>query len=115
MVKENSDFVPQRRDIIWINLNPQSGHEQAGRRPAVVVSPRSYNQKARLCVVCPITQSVKGYPFEVKLQPEQKIQGVVLTDHLKSCDWASRRAIIADVMDIASFEEVIEKIKLLIE
>ena len=80
-------FVPDAGDLVWLTFDPQAGHEQAGRRPALVLSPRSYNQKSGLALVCPITNQVKGYPFEVPLPPGCGVSGAILTDHLKSLDW----------------------------
>ena len=86
------DYVPQQGDIVWLTLNPQKGHGQSGRRPAVVLSPSSYNLKVGLAIFCPITSREKGYPFEVKLPKKFKIQGVILVDQVKSFDWRSRYA-----------------------
>ncbi len=77
---------PDRGDVVWITLNPQAGHEQAGRRPALVVSPLSYNGKVGLAVLCPITSQVKGYPFEVLIPPGLKVSGAVLADQVKNLD-----------------------------
>jgi mRNA interferase MazF len=85
-----SKYTPERGDIIWVNFSPHSGHEQGGRRPAIVISPYKYNFHAKLALVCPITSQVKGYPFEVKIPEGFKVGGVILSDHLKSIDWASR-------------------------
>src|SRR5207302_7392994 len=85
-------YIPERGDLIWLDFDPQTGREQAGRRPVLVLSPAIYNRKAGLAVVCPITSHSKGYPFEISLPPKHAIQGVILTDHLKSLDWAQRRA-----------------------
>lgn len=85
-------YAPERGDIVWLQFHPQSGHEQAGRRPALVISPRLYNRKVGLALVCPITSSVKGYPFEVLIPPGSKAEGVVLSDQIKSLDWRARRA-----------------------
>jgi len=87
-----SEYSPERGDAVWLDFNPQSGREQAGRRPAFVISPRSYNQKVRLFVACPITTKRKGYPFEVVIPEELKVSGVILCDQLKSLDWRERRA-----------------------
>jgi len=84
--------VPDRGDIVWVDFDPQAGHEQAGRRPALIVSPLSYNQKVGLVLLCPITNQRKGYPFEVSLPQGLKVAGVVLADQLKSMDWHARRA-----------------------
>jgi mRNA interferase MazF len=83
-------YIPRRGDAIWLNFNPQSGHEQAGRRPALVLSPEAYNRKAGLAIFCPITSQVKGYPFEVKLPAGLPVNGVVLADQVKSLDWRVR-------------------------
>lgn len=85
-------FVPHRGDIIWLALDPQAGREQAGRRPALVLSPATYNQKVGLALLCPLTQQAKGYPFEVAIPKGLPVQGVVLSDHVKSLDWKARRA-----------------------
>ena len=87
-----AEYVPGEGDLIWVNFSPQVGHEQAGRRPAVVLSPRLYNQNAGLLIACPITSKVKGYPFEVSMPSASRIQGVILADHLKSLDWRLRKA-----------------------
>jgi mRNA interferase MazF len=85
-------YVPQRGDVIWITLNPQAGHEQAGRRPAVVLSPAAYNGKVGLALLCPITSQVKGYPFEVRIPEGLPARGVILADQVKSLDWRARQA-----------------------
>jgi mRNA interferase MazF len=85
-------YVPTRGDVVWLELSPQAGHEQAGRRPAVVVSPAAYNRKAGLALLCPITSQIKGYPFEVSLPSDLDVSGVVLSDQIKSLDWRARKA-----------------------
>jgi mRNA interferase MazF len=85
-------YVPDRGEAIWLSFEPQAGREQAGRRPALVLSPASYNAKVGLALVCPITSKSKGYPFEVPMPPEMPIQGVVLADQLRSLDWQARKA-----------------------
>lgn len=85
-------FVPGRGDVVWVSLNPQAGNEQAGRRPALVVSPRAYNARVGLTILCPITTKVKGYPFEVPLPEGLETSGVVLADQVRSLDWRARRA-----------------------
>lgn len=84
-------YVPARGDAVWITLDPQAGHEQRGRRPALVLSPLAYNRKVGLVIVCPITSQVKGYPFEVPLPDGLPITGVVLADQVKSLDWVARQ------------------------
>lgn len=88
----SKNYVPDRGDVVWISLNPQAGHEQAGRRPAVVVSPAAYNGKVGLALLCPITGQVKGYPFEVSIPSGLPVSGAVLSDQVKSLDWRARRA-----------------------
>ena len=90
MVGKN--YVPERGDIVWLNFSPIRGHEQGGKRPALVVSRALYNAKTGLCLICPITSRAKGYDFEVALPDMSEIQGVVLSDHVKSLDWKQRRA-----------------------
>ena len=90
MVKKG--YVPQRGDVVWITLNPQSGHEQAGRRPAVVLSPGIYNEKVELAILCPVTSQIKGYPFEVLMPDGLPVNGVILADQIKSLDWRVRDA-----------------------
>lgn len=84
------NYVPDRGDIVWLTFDPQAGREQAGRRPAMVVSPRPYNQKTSLAVFCPITSQVKGYPFEVPIPGGCSVSGVILSDQVKSLDWKAR-------------------------
>ncbi|MHC5612024.1 MAG: endoribonuclease MazF [Nostoc sp.] len=85
-------YIPKQGDIIWINFTPQIGHEQAGRRPALVISPLKYNRRVGLALVCPITTKVKGYPFEVPVSEGLAVSGVVLADQVKSFDWQERKA-----------------------
>jgi mRNA interferase MazF len=85
-------YVPDRGDAIWLAFNPQTGHEQAGRRPALVLSPAAYNGRVGLLLCCPITTQIKGYPFEVGIPPGLPVSGVVLSDQIKSLDWQARRA-----------------------
>jgi mRNA interferase MazF len=91
-VKRKGGYVPDRGDAVWVTLDPQAGREQAGRRPALVLSPASYNGKVGLALLCPITGQVKGYPFEVPLPDGLAVTGVVLADQVKSLDWRARKA-----------------------
>jgi mRNA interferase MazF len=86
------EYVPDRGEIVWLQFTPQAGHEPAGQRPALVISPKAYNRRSGLALVCPITSQVKGYPFEVELPPGIKAKGAVLCDQLRSLDWRARRA-----------------------
>ncbi|MHB8432444.1 MAG: endoribonuclease MazF [Candidatus Tyrphobacter sp.] len=88
----SQDYVPDAGHVIWIDFDPQAGREQRGHRPALVLSPASYNAKTSLLLACPITASAKGYPFEVALRSTPSAKGVVLSDHVKSLDWRARRA-----------------------
>ena len=99
-------YVPDRGDIVWLQFDPRVGHEQAGRRPAFVVSPRAYNRKVGLAVFCPVTSKVKGYPFEVPLPEGGKASGAVLSDQLKSLDWRARKATRFD----RATEEVVQEV-----
>jgi mRNA interferase MazF len=103
-------YVPSRGDAIWITLDPQAGHEQAGRRPALVISPASYNRKVGLAVLCPITNQLKGYPFEVMIPAGLKVGGVVLSDQVKSLDWRIRRAEFICKLPQETLTEVIDKL-----
>jgi mRNA interferase MazF len=80
----------ERGDLVYVNFNPQAGHEQAGTRPGIVLSPKAFNQVTGFAVVCPITRQQKGYPFEVALPSGLAIEGVILTDQVKSLDWRAR-------------------------
>lgn len=87
-----SSYVPERGDLVWLEFTPQAGSEKRGRRPAFVLSPRTYKEKVRLALFCPITSKIKGYPFEVLLPDGYSVSGVVLSDQLKSLDWRTRKA-----------------------
>jgi mRNA interferase MazF len=107
-------YIPDRGDILKLNFNPQSGSEQAGFRPALVISPRAYNQLSSLVIVCPITSKQKGLKFEVILPPGLQIYGVVLCDQLKSLDWTSRSASFVEKAPLETLEEVLAKIEPLV-
>ncbi len=108
-------YVPERGDLVWLTFDPQAGHEQAGRRPALVLSPASYNRRASLALVCPITNQAKGYPFEVALPEGLPISGVVPADHVKSADWAARHAQFAAKAPSEVIAEVTAKLRPLLE
>ena len=110
-----SPYVPDRGDLVWLTFDPQAGHEQAGRRPALVLSPKSYNAKSGLAVVCPVTSRAKGYPFEVALPAGLQITGVVLADHVKSLDWQARRMAFADTAPAAVVDDVVQKLNTLLQ
>lgn len=107
-------YVPDEGDIVWLNFTPQSGHEQAGRRPAVVLSPKAYNQRSGLLVCVPVTHQIKGYPFEVVLSGHGAT-GVALADQVKSLDWQARQAERKGVATLAELAEIKAKIKALLK
>lgn len=107
--------TPERGDLVWMDFDPQAGHEQAGRRPALVLTPARYNRLVGLLIACPVTRQAKGYPFECALPAGLPAQGVVLSDHVRSLDWRTRRAEFicrapADVVD-----DVLAKVRALLE
>jgi mRNA interferase MazF len=111
MVKK--PYVPSRGDMVWVNLNPTRGHEQANIRPALVLSPLNYNKKTGLCVVCPVTSQIKAYPFEVVIEGK-KVQGAILSDHVRSLDWRQRDLRFIEKVPSRTLEEVTEKLSVLI-
>jgi mRNA interferase MazF len=88
--RKTSNYEPDRGDLVWITLNPIAGHERAGRRPAMVISPRSYDRKTGLCVLCPATRQSKGYAFEVEIANPDETTTIVLADHLRNVDGKER-------------------------
>lgn len=107
-------YIPDSGDIIWITFNPQAGHEQAGRRPALVLSPAAYNGKVGSAILCPITSQVKGYPFEVIIPDGLDISGAILSDQVKSLDWKVRKAEFDCKLPSVTFKEVVQKLSTLI-
>lgn len=101
-------YYPNRGDVVWLDFDPQTGHEQSGRRPALVLSPAEYNRKIGLMICCPITSAVKNYPFEVALTG-LSVQGVVLSDQIKSLDWVARKAECQERASSAIVKEVLAK------
>lgn len=100
-------YVPRQGDLVWLTFDPQAGHEQAGRRPAFVLSPESYNRKTGLFLACPVTSKMKGYPFEVPLPSGLAVSGVILADQIKSLDWKARQAEFATTSSDTVVEEVL--------
>jgi mRNA interferase MazF len=107
-------YVPDRGDAVWVTLNPQAGHEQAGRRPAVILSPAAYNGKVGLAILCPITNQIKGYPFEVAIPSGLAVTGAVLSDQVKSLDWRVRHASFICALPSAIIAEVLQKLNTLV-
>ncbi len=112
MVKK---YIPEKGDLVLINFNPQAGKEQSGKRPALVLSPKKYNQKVGLALMTPITNQVKNYPFEITLPRGLKTKGVVLSDHVKSLDWKQRRVSFIEKLPSQQYLEVVSKITSLID
>jgi len=113
MVKPRA-YVPECGDVVWITLNPQAGREEAGRRPAVVVSPQSYNGKVGLAILCPVTSQIKGYPFEVLIPAGLPVTGAILSDQVKSLDWRARKAELMWALPARTISEVLEKLATLL-
>jgi len=108
-------WTPRRGDVVWLTFSPTSGHEQAGRRPAVVISPEAYNAKVGLALFCPITSQVKGYPFEVALPEDRDVRGVILADQIKSLDYAAREAEFVYHLPDDALAELLAKIRTLLD
>ncbi len=113
MVK-SKHYIPDIGDIVWLSFNPQARHEQSGRRPALVISPKAYNEKTELAIFCPVTNQVKGYPFEVKIPEKIEISGVVLSDQIKSLDWKIREAEFVCKLPKYVLKETLNKLNVLL-
>ncbi len=108
-------YIPNRGDVVWINLDQQAGHEQAGFRPVLVLSPAAYNSRVGLMICCPITKQAKGYPFEVLIQKNPKVSGIILADQAKSLDWKARGAKKKGQVSDPELTETINKLKAIID
>jgi mRNA interferase MazF len=107
-------YVPERGDVVWLNFTPQAGHEQAGHRPALVLSPKTYNRRTGMMLCCPLTTQIKGYPFEVLIE-SRNVPGVALADQIKSMDWKARRAVYRDRAAPHAIDEVLAKARALLQ
>ena len=107
-------YVPRRGDVVWLTFSPQAGHEQAGRRPAVVLSPIEYHAKVGLAILCPITSQIKGYPFEVVIPDALPVNGAILTDQVKGLDWRARAAEFICALPSTTVSEILQKIGVLL-
>ncbi len=114
-MKSGRNYIPERGDVVWLDFNPQAGHEQRGRRPALILSPSAYHAKTSLCICLPITTKIKGYPFEVRLPENLPVKGVILADQVKSLDFVQRRAEKIGRIESTLLEEVRKKLSLLID
>ncbi len=108
-------YVPDRGDVVWLTFDPQAGHEQKGRRPALIVSPRRYNAPSGLALCCPITSHEKKYPFEAPVNAGDKIRGVVLCDQVRNLDWRARRARFIARTSADCLDDVLAKIETLLK
>ena len=111
---ETMAYIPDKGDIVWITLNPQAGHERAGRRPALVLSPTAYNGLVGLAILCPITSQIKGYPFEVLIPDGLRISGAILSDQVKSLDFGTRQAEFVCKAPPETLTEVLQKLNTLL-
>jgi mRNA interferase MazF len=108
-------YCPRQGDVVWLNFDPQAGHEQAGHRPALVLSPERYNRKTGLALFCPITTQRKGYPFEVVVPAGPGASGVILSDQVKSLDWKERKTRFGCRLPTETVHEVVGKLSTLLE
>jgi len=108
-------YIPERGDAVWITLDPQAGHEQSGRRPAVILSPKAYNGKVGLAILCPITNQIKGYPFEVLIPPSLPVSGVILSDQAKNLDWHARNVELICKLPASTLVETLGKLSTLLK
>jgi len=113
-VSRKGAYIPERGDAVWITLDPHAGHEQAGRRPALVLSPSAYNGRVGLALFCPITSQVKGYPFEVPLPAGLPVSGVVGADQVKSLDWRARKAARIGAVSDEVLAQVLQRLQTLL-
>jgi mRNA interferase MazF len=109
-----SRYVPERGDAVWLTFDPHSGHEQGGRRPAVVVSPQRYNRVSGLALLCPVTSRIKGYPFEVVLPDDLPVDGAVLSDQVHNIDWRARKVSRICALPASTVEEILGKLQTLL-
>jgi len=113
--KSDKPHCPQAGDFVWLAFDPTQGHEQAGRRPALILSPYSYNQRAGLCLACPITNTNRGYPFDVQLPSDFPVSGVVRADQVRSLAWAERYSTFITAAPVEVLQEVRDKLAALLE
>src|SRR5437763_17081564 len=114
VVSRKAAYIPKRGDAVWITLDPHAGHEQAGRRPALVLSPSAYNGRVGLALFCPITSRAKGYPFEVPLPEGFPVAGVMGADQVKSLDWRARQATRIGAVPAEVVAEVMSRLQTLL-
>lgn len=110
-----SEYRPEQGDLVMMNFSPQAGHEQAGRRPALVISNASFHRYTRMAIVCPITNQIKDYPMHVKLDGRTKTTGEILCEHVKSLDLSARKAAFIEALPDDLLQEVLERVRMSIE
>ena len=115
MATKSREYCPDAGDLVWIDLNPALGHEQSGHRPAIVLTPRQYNERSGLCIVCPITSRARGYPFEVAISSGHAISGVILVDQVRSVSWEKRYVKMGGVAPVKLLDEVRERLAVLLQ
>jgi mRNA interferase MazF len=115
LATKSGDYCPDAGDLVWIDLDPTRGHEQSGHRPAIVLTPREYNVRSGLCIMCPITSRARGYPFEVALSQAHAISGVILADQVRSVSWEKRYVKMAGAASIELLDEVRERLAVLLQ
>jgi mRNA interferase MazF len=115
LATRSGDYCPDAGELIWIDLNPTLGHEQSGHRPAIVLTPRQYNERSGLCIICPITSRARGYPFEVAIPPEHAISGLILVDQVRSVSWEKRYVKVAGAAPAKLLDEVRERLAALLQ
>lgn len=110
----NAPYIPDRGDIVWLEFDPQAGHEQAGRRPAIVLSPKAYNDRTGLMLCCPVTSKIKGYSFEELIPDGLPISGAALTDQIRNLDWKARNARFVVKLSPETMQRILQKSKTLL-
>ncbi len=108
-------YCPKRGDVVWLRFSPQAGHEQAGVRPALALSPEPYNRKVGLAIFCPLTSQIKGYPFEVIIPAGFKVSGAIISDQIRNLDWKARESKFFCRVPESTLQEVMEKIRSLLD
>jgi mRNA interferase MazF len=115
LATRSGDYCPDVGELVWVTLDPTLGHEQSGRRPAIVLTPRQYNLRSGLCIMCPITSRARGYPFEVAIPPGGAISGIILVDQVRSISWEQRYLKRAGAAPVELFDEVRERLAALLQ
>jgi mRNA interferase MazF len=115
LATKSGDYCPDAGDLVWIDRDPTLGHEQSGHRPAIMLTPRQYNMRSGLCIMCPVTSRARSYPFEVAIPPGHAIAGVILVDQVRSVSWEERYVKMAGVAPAEVIDEVRERLAVLFQ